>query len=287
MVQPEPEPTSRTRSPGRTSSSRSIAETVLGWELVCPWPMSSGPSYDAWPRRFRGRNSSRGRPRRRRPPDRSRVRVSTHRTENRAENARAGSHWLGDQAPAAAVGGDVRPVDVLPRRGHRDPGGPGPQPGQARVGPAGPALPTGRIDRLAGGRTTRGRRANCWRRRQPILPEHDLPRRPTAVDPHQDEEFLRRVHERAEEQRRRYEQSRRSSSRRSRAARQRIRPVRTGRAAPTHVPGGPRRPPVAPSGPPRRGATCLGGSSSEATTQARRPRTVVGRPVFGHPSVGF
>ena len=41
-------------------------------------------------------------------------------------------------------------------------------------------------------------------------PERDRPRRPAAVDPHQDEEFRRRVHERAEEQRRRHEQSRRS-----------------------------------------------------------------------------
>jgi hypothetical protein len=44
----------------------------------------------------------------------------------------------------------------------------------------------------------------------PTRAEYDRPRRPTAVDPHQDEEFRRRVHERAEEQRRRHEQSRRS-----------------------------------------------------------------------------
>ena len=36
VVQPDPAPTSSTRWPGRTSSSRSIASTVRGWELV--WP---------------------------------------------------------------------------------------------------------------------------------------------------------------------------------------------------------------------------------------------------------
>ena len=47
VVHPEPEPTSSTRCPGRTSSSRSIASTVRGWELVWPRPMSIGPSYPA------------------------------------------------------------------------------------------------------------------------------------------------------------------------------------------------------------------------------------------------
>ena len=44
VVQPDPDPTSSTRCPGRTSSSSSIARTVRGWLLVWPWPMSSGPS---------------------------------------------------------------------------------------------------------------------------------------------------------------------------------------------------------------------------------------------------
>ena len=60
VVQPEPVPTSSTRSPGRTSSSRSIASTVRGCELVCPWPISIGPSYAARSRSRSGRNHSRG-----------------------------------------------------------------------------------------------------------------------------------------------------------------------------------------------------------------------------------
>ena len=36
VVQPDPEPTSSTRIPGRTRSARSIARTVVGWLLVCP-----------------------------------------------------------------------------------------------------------------------------------------------------------------------------------------------------------------------------------------------------------
>jgi hypothetical protein len=59
-----------------------------------------------------------------------------------------------------------------------------------------------------------GRPQGKARRATPAPPstrlERDRPRRPAAGDPHQDEEFRRRVRERAEEQRRRHEQSRRS-----------------------------------------------------------------------------
>jgi hypothetical protein len=41
------------------------------------------------------------------------------------------------------------------------------------------------------------------------FPEYDRPGRAAVADPQKDEEFLRRVRERAEEQRRRYEESRR------------------------------------------------------------------------------
>jgi hypothetical protein len=47
-----------------------------------------------------------------------------------------------------------------------------------------------------------------YERSVPEYPEYDRPGRAAAVDPAADEEFLRKVRERAEEQRRRYEQSR-------------------------------------------------------------------------------
>ena len=69
----------------------------------------------------------------------------------------------------------------------------------------------GSIAWLVAGRPT-GERANrsSHERAQPAFPEYDRPGRAAAQDPQRDEEFLRRVRERAEEQRRRYEQSRRS-----------------------------------------------------------------------------
>ncbi len=47
VVHPDPQPTSSTRVPGRTSSSRSIVRTVLGWLLVWPCPIGSGPVQPA------------------------------------------------------------------------------------------------------------------------------------------------------------------------------------------------------------------------------------------------
>ena len=44
----------------------------------------------------------------------------------------------------------------------------------------------------------------------PEFPEYDRPGRAASVDPAKDEEFLRQIRERAEEQRRRYEQSKRA-----------------------------------------------------------------------------
>ena len=69
----------------------------------------------------------------------------------------------------------------------------------------------GSIAWLVAGRPT-GERANrsAHERPQTAFPEYDRPGRAAAQDPQRDEEFLRRVRERAEEQRRRYEQSRRS-----------------------------------------------------------------------------
>jgi len=50
---------------------------------------------------------------------------------------------------------------------------------------------------------------SAYERSTPAFPEYDRPGRAAATDPEKDEEFLRRVRERAEEQRKRYEQSKR------------------------------------------------------------------------------
>lgn len=68
----------------------------------------------------------------------------------------------------------------------------------------------GSIAWLAAGRPDRGpRRTSAYERRAPEFPEYDRPGRAAAVDPERDEEFLRQVRARAEEQRRRHEQQRR------------------------------------------------------------------------------
>lgn len=50
---------------------------------------------------------------------------------------------------------------------------------------------------------------SSYERSTPAFPEYDRPGRAAATDPEKDEEFLRQVRQRAEEQRRRYEQSKR------------------------------------------------------------------------------
>jgi hypothetical protein len=55
--------------------------------------------------------------------------------------------------------------------------------------------------------TSARRTASAHERPTPAFPEYDRPGRAAAADPEKDEEFLRQVRERAEEQRRRYEQS--------------------------------------------------------------------------------
>ena len=54
---------------------------------------------------------------------------------------------------------------------------------------------------------TRSARRSAYERPTPEFPEYDRPGRAAALDPAKDEEFLKQVRERAEEQRRRYEQS--------------------------------------------------------------------------------
>jgi hypothetical protein len=59
------------------------------------------------------------------------------------------------------------------------------------------------------GRPDNRERAAAYERRQPSFPEYDRPGRAAAADPEKDEEFLKQVRERAEEQRKRYEQQKR------------------------------------------------------------------------------
>ena len=98
----------------------------------------------------------------------------------------------------------------------------------------------GSIAWLVAGRPT-GERANrsSHERAQPAFPEYDRPGRAAAQDPQRDEEFLRRVRERAEEQRRRYEQSRRSGLEQPAQAEQ---PVQPDGSAPVEQPDVPVQP---------------------------------------------
>lgn len=67
----------------------------------------------------------------------------------------------------------------------------------------------GSVAWLVVGRPESGRaRASSYERRVPDYPEYDRPGRAAATDAGADEEFLRRVRERAEEQRRRYREQR-------------------------------------------------------------------------------
>ena len=54
----------------------------------------------------------------------------------------------------------------------------------------------------------RERRLSAYERATPEFPEYDRPGRAAAVDPEKDEEFLRQIKARAEQQRLRYEQQR-------------------------------------------------------------------------------
>jgi hypothetical protein len=58
---------------------------------------------------------------------------------------------------------------------------------------------------VAGRPLTHERRVRPGERAQPQFPEYDRPGRAAAIDPEKDEEFLRQVRERAEEQRRAYQ----------------------------------------------------------------------------------
>jgi hypothetical protein len=101
----------------------------------------------------------------------------------------------------------------------------------------------GSIAWLVAGRPT-GERANrsAHERAQPAFPEYDRPGRAAAQDPQRDEEFLRRVRERAEEQRRRYEQSRRSELEQPAQAEPPVQPDPSGPEAHPDVPAQPDEP---------------------------------------------
>lgn len=62
---------------------------------------------------------------------------------------------------------------------------------------------------VAGRSRSAARRESPYERRTTEFPEYDRPGRASAVDPGRDDEFLRQVRARAEEQRKRHEQARR------------------------------------------------------------------------------
>ena len=63
---------------------------------------------------------------------------------------------------------------------------------------------------IAGRPTSTATPRSRFERAAPEFPEYDRPGRAAASDPAKDEEFLRKVRERAEEQRRRHEQAKRA-----------------------------------------------------------------------------
>jgi hypothetical protein len=63
---------------------------------------------------------------------------------------------------------------------------------------------------MAGRPATSATRRSRFERAAPEFPEYDRPGRAAAADPAKDEEFLRKVRERADQQRRRYEQSKKT-----------------------------------------------------------------------------
>ena len=62
---------------------------------------------------------------------------------------------------------------------------------------------------VAGRPESAPRRPSAYERPAPKFPEYDRPGRASAVDPERDDEFLRQVRARAEEQRKRYEAQKR------------------------------------------------------------------------------
>jgi hypothetical protein len=70
----------------------------------------------------------------------------------------------------------------------------------------------GSVAWLVAGRPDSGRaRPAAYERPAPTFPEYDRPGRAAAADPAKDEEFLRQVRDRAEQQRRAYEEKRRET----------------------------------------------------------------------------
>ncbi|WP_260430793.1 PLD nuclease N-terminal domain-containing protein [Nocardioides sp. LS1] len=81
----------------------------------------------------------------------------------------------------------------------------------------------GSIAWLVAGRAETNARRSAHEREAPGFPEYDRPGRAAPADPAKDEEFLRQVRERAEEQRRRHEQARRERERLAEEERERLR----------------------------------------------------------------
>ncbi|MBA8805814.1 signal transduction histidine kinase [Nocardioides ginsengisegetis] len=81
----------------------------------------------------------------------------------------------------------------------------------------------GSIAWLVAGRPESSTRGSTYGPASPDFPEYDRPGRAAPADPAKDEEFLRQVRERAEEQRRRHELARRERERLAEEERERLR----------------------------------------------------------------
>ncbi|MBO9523860.1 MAG: PLDc N-terminal domain-containing protein [Nocardioidaceae bacterium] len=73
---------------------------------------------------------------------------------------------------------------------------------------------------VAGRPETRATSRSAWERPATAYPEYDRPGRAAGLTPESDEDFLRKVRERAEEQRRRYAEEQREKERREEAQRE-------------------------------------------------------------------
>lgn len=92
----------------------------------------------------------------------------------------------------------------------------------------------GSVAWLVAGRPVGARRPrSAYEREVPQFPEYDRPGRAAAADPVGDEEFLRQVRERAEQQRRAYDEKRRREQQELEAERERRRSKQRREADPT------------------------------------------------------
>jgi hypothetical protein len=179
-----------------------MSETVRGWELVCPWPIWIGPSNDARHRARFGRKPALGVAAKASAtastdlsqPETGRTAISHTSRVIKLElvfGVLVFAAWIFTLIEVAQTPDDeIRNLNK----------------GVWIVIVLFFSLP-GIVGWFVFGRPeNRPRRPSAYERPTPAFPEYDRPGRAAAIDPEKDEEFLKHVRERAEEQRRRYEQ---------------------------------------------------------------------------------